>query len=206
MEIRLVNNIVECLETWCHALFDPSPSIELEVARLSRLDSMRARNAANNALDAFYADAFSGGNFLALLSRQEDLGEVLGVQELDEFDRLQVEEAACQAVVKTTSKSVASAKAIENKLGKSLGRLSRPIILRIEEEVYLAWSVHCPSYHGGDFIGTSCRLVIGLAEAVIGSIATLLLAVPLADGPAAVRRLHLLHCVKGRARARSSRS
>jgi hypothetical protein len=186
MEIGLVNNIVECLETWCHALFDPSPSIELEVARLSRLESMRAKDEANDALDAFYADAFSGGNLLALLSRQEDLGEVLGVQELDELDRLQAEEAACQAVVKAAHKSVASAKAAENKLGKSFGRLSRPIILRIEEEVYLAWSIRRPSYHGGDFIGTSCRLLMGLAEAVIGSIATLLLSVPLADRPTAV--------------------
>jgi hypothetical protein len=187
MELGLINNIIDYTETWIHALFDPTPSVEVEVARLSRLECVRTREWDKDALQAFYADAFSGGKLFSLLSRQEDLGELLGVNELEELEELQGEEDTLKADILLADKTLANAKATETKLNKAYGRLSRPLILRIEEEVYLAWSIRRPSYHGGgDFIGTTCRLIMRLAETVVGSIADLLLAVPPGERPTAV--------------------
>jgi hypothetical protein len=181
MELGLVNNIMYALETWCHALFDPSPSVGVEVARMARLESALAIETEREALEAFYGDAFSGGKLLSLLSRQDDLGELLVVGELEEMEELQEEEAALKNAIDVAVKSGGRAKAREKKLTKEFGRLSRPIVLRIEEEVYNAWSIRRPSYHGGDFVGPACRLIMGMAEVVIGSIAELLLAVPLEE-------------------------
>jgi hypothetical protein len=177
MELGLVNYIVNYMETWIHALFDPAPSADLEGARLARLDALWERDAANDAIEAFYADC----TLLSLLSRQEDLGESLNGEEEEELNNLREEETTLKEESREADASLARAKAFENKLSKAFGRLTRPIILRIEEEVYHAWSIRRPTYHGGDFIGTSCRLIMRVAEAILGSIEELLLAVPTED-------------------------
>jgi hypothetical protein len=177
MELGLVNYIIDYMERWIHVLFDPAPSADLEGARLARLDALREKESAKDALEAFYADC----QLYSLVSRQEDLGEVLNAEEEEELMDLREEEMAWEDALAEADKSLAKAKATENKLAKSCGRLTRPIILRIEEEVYHAWSIRRPTYHGGDFIGTSCRLIMRLAETIIGSIGELLLAVPEED-------------------------
>jgi hypothetical protein len=174
MELGLINNIVYYTETWIHALFDPAPSLEVEAARLARLDCMRTRDSAKDALDAFYTDC----RLLSLVSQLEDLQEPLSESEEEELHELQEEERTLEAALAASETRLASAKANENKRAKSFGRLTRPTILRIEEEIYQAWTIRRPSYHGGDFIGTSCRLIMGVAEAIFGAIADLLLAVP----------------------------
>jgi hypothetical protein len=177
MEIGLINNVVDLMEAWIHVLFDPSPSAELEGVRLARLDALREKALAKDALEAFYADS----QLHVLLSRQEDLGEILNSEEKEELNELREEEEALQDALKETNRTLTKAKATENKLSKSFGRLTRPIVLRIEEEVFHAWSIRRPKYHGGDFIGTSCRLIMRQAEAVVGAIEELLLAVPIED-------------------------
>jgi hypothetical protein len=177
MELGLINNIVDFAETWIHALFDPSPSVEMEAARLGRLDCLRKQESTKDALDAFY----TGCRLISLTSRLEDLGETLNADEEEELLQLQDEEVELENAFKKANTAWASAKAHETKLAKAFGRLTRPTILRIEEEVYLAWNIRRPSYHGGDFIGTTCRAIMAIAEAVVGGIGDLLLDVPDVD-------------------------
>jgi hypothetical protein len=181
MEIGLINYIINFMELWIHALLDPAPSLELEAARLARLACLRAKDSASEALEAFYGDPFSGGALLALIARQEDLDELLDEQDLEAMSLLKEEQVILQEAIVASEKAFASAKAAERKLSKSFGRLNRPIVLRIEEEIYHAWSIRRPSYHGGDFVGTTCRLLMAQAESVVGSIGDLLVAVPSAD-------------------------
>jgi hypothetical protein len=174
MEIGMINNVMKLVEGWIHVLFDPAPSVDLEAARLATVDALRNKQLAKDDLDAFYTDC----HLYSLLSRQEDLGEVLNEAEEEELGDLKAEEKEWERALAEAGRALNRAKAIDNKLSKSFGRLTRPIILRIEEEVYLAWSIRRPSYHGGDFIGTTCRLIMKYAEAILGSIRDLLIAVP----------------------------
>lgn len=145
MELGLVNNVIDHLETWIHALFDPMASVELEVARLTRIDGLRTLGETKDALQAFYNDC----RLLSLLSRVEDLNESLDDDEQEELLQLQEEEGNLQEAVKDAKKAMAKAKAKETALAKTFGRLTRPTVLRIEDECFHAWSIRRPSYHGG---------------------------------------------------------
>jgi hypothetical protein len=146
MELGLVNYIINRMELWIHA-----DRVELEVARLVRLDTLRERGRAKDALSAFYADPFN--ELLPLLSQRDNLEEELDEGEEEQLLQLQYEESQLEDALAAAESAFATAKANERKLAKSFGRLTRPTILRIEEEVYNAWSIRRPSYHGGDFVG-----------------------------------------------------
>jgi hypothetical protein len=177
MELGLINLIIDYTERWVHVLFDPAPSVEVEAARLTRLDCLRRREQAEEAVEAFHADC----RLLSLLSQIEDLQEALNEGEEEELLQLQAEELELQGAVDEAERALASAKARETKLSKTFGRLTWPTVLRIEEEIYLAWSIRRPSYHGGDFVGPACRLIMRLAETLLGAIADLLLSIPATD-------------------------
>jgi hypothetical protein len=130
-------------------------------------------------MSAFYADPFN--DLVPLLSQRDDLEEELDEPAALHLLSLQNEESRLDVALTGAESAFASAKAREVRLAKAFGRLSRPMVLRIEEEVYNTWSIRRPSYHGGDFVGPDCRLLMRLAEVVTGAITTLLLEVDVSD-------------------------
>jgi hypothetical protein len=128
MEIGLISNIINYTERWIHVLFDPSPSLVVEVARLTRLDCLPKRDQSITAVDAFYGDC----RLLSLLSRMEDLEEGLNDAEEEELLQLQLEESQLEERVVNGRASVEIGAGARNKAFKVFWQ-------KIEEEIYLEW-------------------------------------------------------------------
>jgi hypothetical protein len=177
-ELGLVNYIINIAEAWVHTLFDPAPSEELELARRLRLRRQKERKACEEAIDNFQSDA-SGG--LALMGLETDLAapnlSAEATRELKELIKvLKSEEQQLRSERDDAKALLRFAKTSETKLAKGFGRLARPTCLAIENVVYKAMKITRPPYHGGDFVGTTCRLILKEAADLFDRISALLLA------------------------------